>query len=179
MSSTANLTILGDLTISSTFNPNGNTITISGDWINTGSFQEGTSTVIFNGTANQSLTSTTDEIFNNLTVAKGGSTLTVGNNTQVTGILDIDDCLINTGSNTLTLGSSTVSTGTLNSTTTSIIAGKFERWINSTGAGIIFPLGTSANYNVLEITFNNITGGSLIGEFVAANPGRHQQSTAE
>ncbi len=170
MTAQANLTMLGNLTIASTFNPNGNTITVGGDWINSGSFQEGTSTVIFNGTASQNLTSATDEIFNNLTVAKNGTTLTLGNNVQVVATLDIDNCFINTGSNTLTLGSSTAATGTLNSSTATII-GKFERWINATGVATLFPLGTSADYNPLEITFNNLTGGSLIGEFIPSNPG--------
>ena len=130
MTAQADLTILGDLTISSTFNPNGNTITVGGDWINSGSFQEGTSTVIFNGTSNQTLSSTTNEEFNNLTISKNGTTLTLGNHVQVTGTLDISNCLIDAQSNVLTLGSGISQLGSLARTAPATIIGQFERWVN-------------------------------------------------
>lgn len=73
------LSIKGDLLIESgILKGNAQTINVAGDWDNavgTAGFEEGTSTVCFNGTANQSVSS---ETFNNLKLDKPSGDLEIG-----------------------------------------------------------------------------------------------------
>lgn len=167
----ADLTILNDLTISSTLASGGNNITIQGDWTNTGNFTEGSGLVTFNGSNDQSITSSIEEDFNDLTVDMSASTLTLNSDVRVAGTMDIDNVIISTGSNSLTLGTGTGQTGTLTSTSASTIVGKFNRWVNSTATQILYPIGTSSDYRPVNISFDNLTGGTLEGEFISSTPG--------
>lgn len=71
------VTVGGDLTISAgTLTAASNTITVSGNWANSGTFTAGSSTVALNGSATQTLsgTMTTTSAFNNLTVTNASGT---------------------------------------------------------------------------------------------------------
>lgn len=167
----ANLTIVQSITISSgTLNANNLDINLGNSWTNSGTFTPGTGTVTLNGTGTQSITKSGGEIFNNVTVNKTTGTVTLANNIRVDNILTMTSGNIDCGSSTLTLGVNTGSTGTLTYTTGTII-GSFKRWINSTGVGILFPIGTSAYYRPALLTFTNLGGGTLTANFVSSDPG--------
>jgi len=165
------LTILQALTINSgTFNANGFDLTIGGQWTNSGTFTPGANTVTFNGTGTQNITKASGETFNSLTINKTSGTVMLANNVNVNSTLTMTAGNIDCQSNTLTLGVSTASTGTL-SYTAGTISGSFKRWINSTGVGILFPIGTSSDYRSALLTFTNLAGGTLKASFVSTNPG--------
>lgn len=97
----AALTVVGNVSIgaSTVMNANASTITVGGNWIRVGTFTAGTSTVVFNGSTNQTIDGTT---FNNLTINKpsGTATLTAssviaGNLTVQSGVLDIANYTMN------------------------------------------------------------------------------------
>ena len=69
------LSILGNLNIgtSTTLESNNHDIAIAGNWIDNGVFNEGTGTVTFNGSTNQSITNSTFETFYNLILNNTGS----------------------------------------------------------------------------------------------------------
>ena len=84
---------------------NGNQMEISGSYSDAGTFTtDNTSTVIFNGTANPTITKTGGENFTNLIVNQSSGALTLNNNATVTGVLTITSGSLITGSNTITLG---------------------------------------------------------------------------
>lgn len=167
----ANLSVLQSITISSgTLNANNLNITLGNSWTNSGTWTPGTGTITFNGTGTQTITKSGGETFNNVTINKSTGTVTLANNINVDNILTMTSGNIDCGSNTITLGTSTVSTGTLTYTAGTII-GSFKRWINTTGVGILFPIGTSAYYRPALLTFTGLTGGTLTINFVSANPG--------
>jgi len=145
-------------------------INLAGDWNNTGSFDEGTGSVIFDGTEDQTVSNLNTEIFNNLRIQKGSGDLHLGNDIIVSATLDMDGGNVLTGTHKLTLGTSLGTPGTLTRNTGSIV-GQFERWINATGSDILFPNGTNNWYRPLQINFNVLSGGSLIAEFITTTPG--------
>ncbi|KPK81499.1 MAG: hypothetical protein AMS27_15395, partial [Bacteroides sp. SM23_62_1] len=167
----AGLIINNDLTISSgTLNSNGNNLQIRGNWINAGDFTEGTGTVTFNGTTDQSIKNASGEVFYNLTVNKSSGSLILNNDINVSGTLTMTSGVISTGTGVLILGTSTATTGTL-SRTGGFITGSFRRWINSTGT-FLFPVGTTADYHPLNITLNGLgAGGTLTSKFSESVPG--------
>ncbi len=91
ISPTTSVTLLSNLTVktklrieSGVFNAGSNTITLGGDWENVvgqAAFNEGTSTVIFNGSGHQHCNYT--ENFNNIVVNKSGGALRVNNSVAV------------------------------------------------------------------------------------------------
>lgn len=167
----ANLEVFNNFTITAgSFNANNLAFTIGGNWSNSGTFTPGTGTVTFNGTGTQTITKSGGETFYNFTVNKSSGTIVFANNGTITNAYTQTAGNINVGSNTLTLGTSTAAVGTLNYTAGTII-GKFRRWINATGTGISFPVGTASATNIALITFTNLTSGSLTVEFIASNPG--------
>ncbi|MCX7984930.1 MAG: hypothetical protein N3A63_08525 [Bacteroidetes bacterium] len=117
----AQLNVLGNVTIGSStvFQANASTISVGGNWIRTGTFVPGTSTVIVNGSSAQTIDATT---FNTLIINKpAGSVTLIGSvivNSDLTlqsGTLDIADFTLNRSS----LGG----TFTMNGTTTLRLSG--------------------------------------------------------
>ncbi|KKK50235.1 hypothetical protein LCGC14_3127050, partial [marine sediment metagenome] len=51
------------------------------------------------------------------------------------------------------------------------IIGQFERWISGTGTNFNFPIGNSSAIRPLDITFADLSSGSLIAEFINTAPG--------
>ena len=173
----ADLTISGNLTITSgtldTDAANNYDLTISGNFTNSGTFNENLSIVTFTGTASQTITNSSGETFYQFTLNKSAGTLTLANNVIVSNTLTMTAGVINAGANTLTLGTSTANQGTLSYTAGQIV-GLFQRWIanTSTGVNINFPVGVSSNPRMATINFTGInTGGTVLFEFVASNPG--------
>ncbi|MCK4920553.1 MAG: hypothetical protein KAS71_05870, partial [Bacteroidales bacterium] len=171
----SNLDVDGNITISGTAvldvtAANNYSINLGGNWNNSGgTFDEQLGSVIFDGSDNDTISGA--ETFYNLTVAKSGGALILNNDIIVSNSLSMESGNIDTQVNKLTLGTSTANIGTLNFTSGTII-GKYEKWFDagSTGSGKVFPIGTVDFYRPATLTFNAITGGSLISEFIASDP---------
>jgi len=163
--------ILGDVYITSTLASNDNDISIHGDWTNNGDFTYGTGLVSVIGTVDQTIASSTDETFYNLTVNKASGILYFTCDANVNSALTMNGGNIDVGSNTLTLGISTANIGVLSRSGTPVITGKFERWVNSTGTGYLFPVGIDSYNRYINLTFDNLNNGSVIAQFVEVDPG--------
>ena len=82
-----NIIIYGDLNIHSSLLGNNYTINLAGDWNNTGSFDEGTGSVILDGTEDQAVSNPNTETFYNLRLQKGSGDLQLGNDIIISGTL--------------------------------------------------------------------------------------------
>lgn len=85
---TANATVTGNVSLGagSILNGLSTTLSVGGNWTNAGTFAQGSSTVIFNGTGAQSIGNST---FNNLTINKGAGVATLGGNATIYGNLSV------------------------------------------------------------------------------------------
>ena len=147
------LIIANGVTVNSgVLNANNLNITLGGNWLNAGTFTPGTATVNFNG-VNQSITKTTGETFNHLTLS-GSGTKTLGG-------------AITTNGN-LTIGSGV----TLDVTTNNYGVNVKRNWTNNgtflaQNGTVTFngsaaqTIGGSAVTNFRNIALNNSTGASL------------------
>jgi hypothetical protein len=152
--------------------PVANTINIAGNWndYGTAGFTEATSTVNFNGSALQTITSPGGENFTNFTVNNSGVGIQLVNNTQIATNLTMTQGNINLNGNTLTLGLSVANNGTLTySSGTMISTGTFTRWFktgviaNGSVTGL-FPMGTAADYRPFFVSApvaGPTTGGTI------------------
>jgi len=158
----SSLSVNGNLTINGTgvLAPGANTINLLGNWIDRGTagFTEATSTVNFNGSALQTITSPGGENFTNLTVNNSGTGIQLESNVTVATTLNMTQGNIDLNSNTLTLGISVANKGTLARTSgTMINTGTFTRWFNTAtvpdlNINGLFPVGTAANYRPFYVT---------------------------
>lgn len=167
--------VLGTLTISSAtldVSASNFAMTFGGNFTNTGTFNERTGTVTFNGTSDQTITSTLGETFYNLTSNKSSGKIILASNVVVSNIFTMTAGNIDASTNNkkITLGTSTAVVGTLTYTAGSIL-GQFERWVAATATNIVFPVGTSTSTRSASVNFTNLTAGSLIVQFVASAPG--------
>jgi gliding motility-associated-like protein len=151
------------------------TYSIGGNFTNTGSFYEGNSTVIFNGSHNQSIIHV-GETFYNLSINNTGPSTSdsVGllNNITVRGTLSMQNGNFNTAASKLYLFNSIPAALNYTSVTGSRVLGKFERGINPAGT-YLFPMGTSAYYNPANFTIGApaSTSGTMLSEFITSAPG--------
>lgn len=154
----AGVTVNGNFTLNAgtTFNASSYTHTILGNWINNGSFTRATSTVVFAGPADASLSGATT--FNIVTLNKTASNnqLSLASDVSVT-TLNMTNGLINTGSSMLTI------TGTR--TGGGVILGNIQR-THSFAAGVVYEFESPANTitfsavsGVTSVTVNVVTGG--------------------
>jgi gliding motility-associated-like protein len=143
-------------------------ITLKGDWINTGgTFSAREGTVTFRGEKDQHVTG--EENFWNLTYTNDLGNLILHNNVTAGGVFTMSGKDINTGSGILKIGRDAANSGSL-VYESGIVIGKMERWVNSVGP-VLFPIGVSGSYNPATITINTITTGSLVGQYIPADPG--------
>jgi hypothetical protein len=133
------------------------TITLSGNWSNSGTFTAGTSTVLFNGASgNQTITNSSEETFNNLTVNKAGGDVQLSNNITVNGTLTLTSGDVDLNDKTITLGSS----ATLSETTGNTVKGitgiiTTTRLINARSSNNIGGMGA-------ELTSSAALGSTII-----------------
>ncbi|HZY80302.1 MAG TPA: T9SS type A sorting domain-containing protein [Cyclobacteriaceae bacterium] len=144
-----NTTTQSSLTINPgvTFNAASSTQTISGSWVNNGTFTPATSTVTFNGATNGALTGATT--FNNITMNKStaATNVTLNNNVTTNNITMTNGRML-TGSNAITI------TGTR--TGNAVILGTITR-THAFAANTSYAFESNQN----TINFTNITGGSV------------------
>jgi hypothetical protein len=169
---TGNYTINGNLTIYSSLDANGRSMTLLGDWINAGgTFTSGQATVVLSGSTAQSIHAQVPESFYNLTINNGAG-ITSDNHVSVANTLAMMAGNLDMGSYVLTLGSS-AATGSLLRQGGAVV-GKMERWLltSSSSSSILFPVGSFTSYRPLSIQPGTvIQAGSLIVEFVRTHPG--------
>ncbi len=90
-----------------TFSLGGATLFLPGNWANAGTFNAGTSSVVFNGaTGNQTVANTSATSFNNVTVNKDAGDIVFLNTVTVNGTLACTSGDVDLNANTLNLGSS-------------------------------------------------------------------------
>jgi len=129
------------------FNANDNTITVGGNWTNGNQshFNEGTSTVIFNGTGNVSVTGGGGEVFHDLTINGGTRSLA----TAITATRDLfiqsGTLDVSTENHGVTVGGNWTNTATFNPRNGTVT-------FNGSGAQTISTGGTGAGR-----TFRNVT----------------------
>ncbi len=134
---------------------------LTGNWSNAGTFTTTNTTVIFNGSAAQTISRTGGETFLNLTMnGAGGATL--NNPATITGALTLTNGKLSLGSNNLTLNSGITVTGaSANSYIATTGTGKLIRKAVATTA-TLFPIGTSTSYTPLTIS-NNAASDMTVG----------------
>ncbi len=83
------------------------TLSLPGNWSNSGTFTAGSGTVVFTGSsATQTITNASGETFNNLTVNKASGNVQLVNNITVNGTLTATSGGVDLNSHTITLGAS-------------------------------------------------------------------------
>jgi hypothetical protein len=163
----------------------GSNMAFFGDFVNNSTYTANAGTVIFDGSAAQTISGTSATTFYNLTfnntfttvpqISLGASTDIFVNNILSMGSNDI----INLNGRTLTLGTSVGSPGTLSYTNGFVYGGTFTRWISASSAvmGAVatnelghFPMGTSeGDYRPLWIDYStDLSAGGTVS--VMHNP---------
>jgi hypothetical protein len=169
----SSLTILNNLAITGTavLSAAANTINLGGNWTNWGSggFAEATSTVNFDGSSLQTITSPAGENFTNLSVNNTGAGIQLANPVAIATSLTMTQGNIDLNSKSISLGTSALFPGTLNYTQgTMINTGSFTRWFAKTtiAAGAVaglFPVGTATDYRPFSVSVPvaPTTGGTI------------------
>lgn len=149
-----------------------NSLDIKGNLTNNGTLTVNTSTISFTGTAMQTISGTSLNIFHNLTINNtSGLTpaIRIGgiNNVAVNNALVLTAGLIDLNSYNLTIGASTASPGSITYTAGRFYGGNLMRWYTNTAKGIgsvegFFPIGTSADYRPLFVGNAALTTGGTI-----------------
>ncbi|MBI3139351.1 MAG: T9SS type A sorting domain-containing protein [Sphingobacteriales bacterium] len=162
------MTFAGSIRIGSgtTLASNDKTISLAGDFINNGSFTQGSSTVFLNGSASQELGGTTATTFNAVTVNNAGPGITVTRDITVNGALTLTDGIVTTSAtpNGLVILSSgsTLSGGS----TGSHINGPVRR---AGSTGFTFPVGNGTLYSPITITAPGEVGDIFQAEYKRAS----------
>jgi hypothetical protein len=140
---------------------------LQGNWINNGVYDAGTSTVVFSSAGSQYIRGSSSTSFNNLTIAKGGTSAVFleancsveGSVTLINGYLDIGDCSLFAGdTNGGSAGSYIRTSG----------SGRVKRNI-AAGQTVDFPVGSSA-YNPAGITNDEPAGEDFFNIRVTDDP---------
>ncbi len=146
-----------------------NTLTVSGDWSNSGTFTANTSTVTYNGTV-QNLAGVT---YNNLIIS-GGNTKTMQGNVTINGTLTLTNGNISLGSSNfnLTLANNATVIGSFDNAHMIICdgTGYFVKQ-NTTAAGfnMPYPVGTGTSYTPMNIAGLTTANGSISVRSVATH----------
>lgn len=170
--------VTGDLTSTSPVTAaNTSSISFAGNVSLATTFNYGTSTIILNGTANQTLTLSASQSFYNLEVNKASGTVIIGSSLVVRNGLTMTAGNIDNTGYTLTLGTATTNAstrGTFTYTAGTIIGGAFERYLHasqSLATDILFPIGTATSYRPVTVNFTSIgTAGKLAYKFSTSVP---------
>ena len=154
----------------------GANLTISGDFINQGTFIPNNSTLQFTGSGTSTISMAVgSNTFNNLSINKTGvGNIALSSPIKVSGTLTMTSGNINTNSNTLEIGTSVSSLGSI-AWTNGTVVGPLKRWfataINSSVESGIFPVGSSDFNRYAQINFTEAPeGGYLVIEFKNGMP---------
>ncbi len=165
------MTFAGSITIGNgtTLASNNKTINVGGSFTNNGTFTQGTSSVVLDGSAAQIVGGTTATTFNNLTVNNTSTGVSVTRDITVNGAFTLTDGVVTTAATpsglvTLAAGAS-LSGGSL----ASHVNGPIARTGNT---DFTFPVGNGTLYR--PIGFTSMTGGApgtvVTARYVLGNP---------
>lgn len=151
-----NLTIKGDITISNATTltnkyytgPQTYNISLTGNWINNGTFLHNNSkTVTFNGSSSQSISGTSFTTFNNLTINNSSGGVTLQSPATVNNTLNLSNGYLYTDAvNILSMGSSSLVGAVSNA---SFVYGPMTKTGNT---NFIFPVGKDLEYRPISIS---------------------------
>jgi phage baseplate assembly protein gpV len=167
---TNSLTAKGNLAITGgKLAPGSNTINLAGSWsdYSTTGFTEATSTVLFNGSTLQTITTPGGETFSSLVIDNSGSGIKLFNSTTAGTSLTMTSGNIDLNGNILSIGLSVANNGTLNHSGGTIInTGSVTRWFKAaavTATTGLFPVGTATDYRpfIVTTTTNPTAGGTI------------------
>ena len=148
------------ITGTANFNGVSYTFHVGGNWSNSATFTAGTSLVDFNGAAAQQINGTT--VFQDLSLDNSNG-LTLNADNTVGGTLTFGSGLIHTGSNKLIVTNS--ATGALSGYgVAKYLDGTLRRFVNASGS-YDFPVGSSGNYELINLNLNALSGTSYIDAF--------------
>jgi len=132
----SNIVVLGDVTIQGVFVAGSHTVNVFGDWLNTGTFTSGTSTVILKGGNNQTVREPSSAGFYNLTINNSGTTAPQ----------------VSTANNVLVSGSLSLLSGIIQSTSTAMLSIASTGSVSG-GTDQCFVHGPMRKYGVTDFTF--------------------------
>src|SRR5450432_4265756 len=176
----SSLTVLNNLSITGAaiLSAGANTINLAGNWSNwaSGGFTEANSTVHFNGSSLQTITTPAGENFKNMIVNNSCAGIQLVNPVAVATSLTMTQGNIDLNAKSISLGTSALFPGTLNYTQgTMINTGSFTRWFAKTtiAAGAVaglFPVGTATNYRPFNVSvpIAPTTGGTITVDYTDA-----------
>ncbi|MCX6271870.1 MAG: HYR domain-containing protein [Bacteroidetes bacterium] len=167
------ITVNGGLSNSGTVLGGAGTIQLSGNWVNNHVFAQASSTVVFNGAANQSVTKSGGESFYNLTVGMTGGGFDLVSDATITNNLNLTGRMVRTGTNTLYLGPASQLTGEQNSryvlgrlsTTRAVGTGSHTFG----GIGVTMNAGTDNLGNVTILRVSGTDGKVVVGSKSSIN----------
>ena len=152
------------ITGSAQLDPGANNMRLAGNWVNDSGnvnpFDEGNSTVIFDGGVSQTITSAGEETFNGMAVLKSGGSILLSSDVRISGTLTLNSGNVDVGNSNLTITSAgRISGGTIASF---IIVNNGTLIQSNIGVGgrtgaILFPVGVSSS-SYTPLTFDNSTG---------------------
>jgi len=150
-----------NLTIVGSFTCNSYTITVLGDFVNNGTFENGTGTVLMKGSGTQNISGSGSLSFNNLTISKYSTSITSNNVTITDKNITVNKVLTTStncsltwsGSATLTLKGNFSNSGTF-------YPGHGTVEINGTGSQSLFGGASQINFNNLKISNTSASGTS-------------------
>ena len=144
ISNNGTITITGNYTNAATTNGDG-TFNIGGSWTNNGTFNPGTSTVIFNGSSAQTIGGSTSSSFNNLDIANTSGGVSLTRPTIVGGNLILSSGILTTDATNILYVTNSLPAAISAGSTTKFVNGPLK-WLLATGA-YVFPIGKStSNY---------------------------------
>jgi MSHA biogenesis protein MshQ len=152
------LTVGGNFSNSGTYSGGSGTVALSGTFTNNNAFTSGAGTWTFGGTAAQSITGTGATTFTNLTLSNAAG-LTLSRDVTISTLLTLTSGTFAVGSNTLTLNGSPIGGTAINLSTTASSSLVF----GGTTAGVSLPGSVTALNN---LTIGNTSGISLGGTSV-------------
>ena len=163
-------TIIGNFTLSSgTFGPSSNATThsIGGNWtMSGGTFTNTNTTIRFNGTGTQTISSTGN--FNSITINKSSGALSLSSDITISATLTL------TSGNILSNSFKVIipSTGTV-SRTSGHIVGNLQKNVSTGAPARTFEIGDASSYTPLTLSFASVTvAGNLIASSTSGdNPG--------
>ena len=154
---TNNLTVINNVLITAgTLDANNLNINVQKNWTNQGTFIPGTGTVTFSGSTGSIITRAAGETFNNLTINKSSSDVSLGSSVIVNGTLNFTSARLFLGNNNLTLNGS-VSGAADGKCVVTNGTGVVSKVIAATGS-FTFPIGISVRYN--PVAFTSPLGGT-------------------
>jgi hypothetical protein len=156
------LDINGNLTINAgnTLSAGAATHTLAGNFTNNGTYTASTGTMTFDGTSPATLGGTSATTFNNMTVNKPGTTLTLSTSPTVNNTLTLTAGTVVTGSNKISLAAAGTVAGvgaTSSAGASNHVRGNFEKAFNGANLSFTYPVGDGTNYTPITVAFTTLT----------------------